>query len=62
METAPGSSGYIERSQGTVGSIKGRGVSESKKRGRLIATLEPLLDLMFAVRVLAGIKHPVYED
>ena len=33
--------------------MNGRGVLSSKKRGRLMATLEPLRRLMLAVRVLS---------
>lgn len=51
-EDLPGSSGYMLRSHGIVGSMKGRGVFSSKKSGRLIATFEPLLLRMFAVSVL----------
>ena len=53
-QNIPGSSGYKLRSQGIVGSIKGRGVLSSKKIGRLIATFDPLRRLILAVRVLAG--------
>ena len=35
-----------------VGSLNGRGVFESKNNGKLIATLDPRRDRMFAVRVL----------
>ena len=35
-----------------VGSTNGRGVFSSKKMGRLIATFEPRLVLIFPVRVL----------
>ena len=46
------SSGYIFLSHGIVGSIKGRGVCKSKKIGRLMATLDPLRERIFAVKVL----------
>ena len=46
------SSGYIFLSHGIVGSIKGRGVCKSKKIGRLMATLDPLRERIFAVSVL----------
>lgn len=48
----PRSSGYKLRSYGIVGSTNGRGVFSSKNMGRLIATFDPRLDLMFAVNVL----------
>jgi hypothetical protein len=48
----PGSSGNMSRSHGMVGSTKGRGVFSSKNNGRLMATFEPRLVLMLAVKVL----------
>jgi hypothetical protein len=51
-KASPASSGYKERCHGIVGSTNGLGVLSSMKIGRLIATLEPLLLLMLAVRVL----------
>lgn len=53
----PGSSGYKLRSYGIVGSTNGRGVCSSKNMGRLIATFDPRLDLMFAVNVLRKRSH-----
>jgi hypothetical protein len=53
----PRSSGYRERAHGIVGSMKGRGVLESKYSGRLIATFDPLLCLILEVKVL--LKHSV---
>ena len=42
---------------GIVGSMNGRGVFLSTKMGRFMATLEPRLLLMFAVKVLDWDKH-----
>ena len=46
-------------SQGIEGSMNGRGVFSSKKMGRFIATLDPRLLLMLAVRVLGITVNPL---
>jgi hypothetical protein len=48
---ASASSGYNDLCHGIVGSTNGLGVLSSTKIGRLIATFDPLLLLMLAVRV-----------
>jgi len=58
----PASSGYISRCHGIVGSTNGRGVPLSIKRGRLIATFEPLRFLMLAVSVLLGSQEGIEGD
>ena len=55
LRRLPGSSGYMFRCHGIVGSTNGLGVCLSMNNGRLMATFDPRLRRMFAVKVLRNI-------